>query len=202
AGFFLATVPMLITEFYRRAFIADESDHFFGLLLQHWILWIIYFLLLISGSVLMILWRMHKTMIYNVDPELFPEGRGRTFTAIGMGMPARLDRLMLPPAPRSDNPESTAITESATPAADPNDSRYGELAIESFPSMCHVTLHWDNYTPELRRQVETELQKCLEAAAPLDNPAAGWFLNLSGMIFGALIVVAVAEVLLIVLFPR
>src|SRR5262245_59467441 len=141
AGFFLATVPMLITEFYRRAFIAAESDHFFGLLLQHWILWIIYFLLLISGSVLMILWRMHKTMIYNVDPELFPEAMGRTFTAIGMGMTARLDRLMLTPAPRSENSESTAITESATPAADPNDSRYGELAIESFPSMCHVTLH-------------------------------------------------------------
>src|SRR5437870_2646269 len=63
-GFFLATVPMLITEFYRRAFTAEGSEQFFSLLLQHWLLWLIYFLFLISGSVLMVLWRTHKTMIY------------------------------------------------------------------------------------------------------------------------------------------
>src|SRR6266849_4042319 len=57
SGFFLATMPMLVSEFYFRTFTLAGSGEFLALWLQHWIIWLVYFLFLISGSALMILWR-------------------------------------------------------------------------------------------------------------------------------------------------
>ena len=68
--------------------------------------------------------------------------------------------------------------------------------------MCHVTLHWDNFGLEVRRQVEADLEKSLEGAAPLENPAAGWFLNISGMIFGSFFMLALAVVVVMVFVRR
>jgi hypothetical protein len=202
-GFFLVTVPMLITEFYRRAFTSEDAESFLTLWLQQWTLWLIYYLLLISGSSLMTLWRTHKTSIYNVDTELFAKVLEQTCAALGLAMTANRARLVLTPAPRIELSESTAISVSAPkPLLDPQDRRHAELEIESFPSMCHVTLHWDNYSLEVRRQIEAELDKSLEAAAPLENPATGWLLNISGMIFGALLMVALAAVVVHIFFNR
>jgi hypothetical protein len=203
SGFFLATMPMLIAEFYQRTFTFDADDHFFSLWLQHWILWIVYFLFLLSGGALMILLRTRKTMIYNVDPDLFPKALERTLAHVGMSMTMKDGRLTLRPMPPSENQESTAFTEVAPQAvARPDDSRLTELEIESFPSMCHVTLHWDNDAAAIRRQIEAELDKSLESTAPLDNPAAGWFLNISGLIFGTLVMVVLAFVILLIMSRR
>jgi hypothetical protein len=204
SGFFLVTMPMLVSEFYFRTFTLAGSGEFLALWLQHWILWLVYFLFLISGSALMILWRAHKTMIFNVDPELFPNALERTFANVGMCITrSKEQRLILAPLNRGKSQESTAISQAAPkPAGAFEDSRAAELQIESFPPMCHITLHWDNYAPEVRRQIENELEKSLESTAPLDNPAAGWFLNISGLIFGTLLMVALAFVILIVMSRR
>lgn len=200
AGFFLATVPMLITEFYRRVYTSEGPDKFFALWLLHWAAWLIYYLLLFSGSALMILWRFNKTSIYNVDPEHFPRALEQTCAAIGLNMAANKERIVFAPGPLPQEADSTAIMESAPkPAFDPNDRRHAELEVESFPSACHLTLHWVSDTPDVRRQIEAELAKSLESAAPLENPAAGWLLNISGMIFGALLMISMATVALIVL---
>jgi len=201
SGFFLATMPMLVSEFYFRTFTLAGSGEFLALWLQHWILWLVYFLFLISGSALMILWRAHKTMIFNVDPELFPKALERTFANVGMAIRMRnQQRLILAPETRGESQESMAITQAVPKAAvAPEDSRYAELDIEIFPPMRHITLHWGNCAPEVRRQIENELEKCLESTAPLDNPAAGWFLNISGLIFGTLLMVVLAFVMLILI---
>ena len=54
-------------------------------------------------------------------------------------------------------------------------------------------------SPAIVAQIENELEKCLESTAPLDNPAAGWFLNISGLIFGTLLMVVLAFVMLILI---
>jgi hypothetical protein len=82
-----------------------------------------------------------------------------------------------------------------------NAARSAELRVETFPSMCHVTLHWDIYTPEIRREVEAELEKVLTLAAPEDNPSAGWFLSVSGLIFGILFMI-VGMILVVIFAPR
>jgi hypothetical protein len=199
SGFFLATIPMLLAEFYARTAAADNSDNFLNVWLQHWILWLVYFLFLLSGSALMLLGRSHKTMIYNVDPEQFPKALERTFAIVGLGVKKNKERLILMPTKAGESQESTAITAAAPgPPAAPAATRHAELEIESFASMCHITLHWDNCAEDVRRQIEKELDKNLEASAPLENHAAGWFLNISGTIFGALVMVVLTFVLLIV----
>ena len=78
-------------------------------------------------------------------------------------------------------------------------NQYAEVEVEPFPALCHVTLHWDQYTPQLRRDIEKELQTRLEYAVPDDNPATGWFLGVSGLIFG-MMVTAMLTFMLVVLF--
>ena len=69
SGFLVVTVPVLLTEFYRRTTGVVDSIH--AMWVSFWILWLVYFLLLIAGGYLMVQWRANKTMIYNVDIELF-----------------------------------------------------------------------------------------------------------------------------------
>jgi hypothetical protein len=203
SGFFLATMPMLMSVFYMRAYDA-APDEILGLWMSQWAMWLVYFLFLISGAALMILWRWHKTMIYNVDAELFPKVLDQALARAGVGSAADHGRLVLTPLPRTENVESTAVTAApptpAPPVAAP--TRCAELQVDSFASLCHVTLHWDNYAPEVRQQIERELDKCLEGAAPLENPSTGWFLNISGMIFGTLLMVIVAVIILMVFGRR
>src|SRR5947209_5678247 len=65
SGFFLATVPALAAEFHHH--VLGSPD----LVLGVWAWWLVYYLLVVVGGVLMILARSNKTMIYNVDPGLF-----------------------------------------------------------------------------------------------------------------------------------
>ncbi len=132
-------------------------------------------------------------MVYNVDPEQFAAISRQTFAALGLATKSDRNRLILVPA-RSDEP-STAVTALA-------DHRSAELVIESFASMSHVTLHWGRCTPELRAELERELDKNLEPAAPLENSASAWFVSISGMIFGAVLVVLAMFIVMIVLSRR
>ncbi|MBI2805501.1 MAG: hypothetical protein HYX68_11035 [Planctomycetes bacterium] len=202
AGFFVVTVPMLFSEFYARAITGQQADHFLSTWTQHWILWLIYTLMLLTGSALILLWRAHKTMIYNVDTQQFGKVLEQTFTAVGLIATPQKPRLILTPSLATSSQESTGITEAAPkPASPATDHRYAEVSVETFAAMCHVTLHWDNYLPEVRHEIEQELQKTLELAAPMENPAAGWFLSISGLIFGVLTMIVLA-VAFLVFFPR
>ena len=85
---------------------------------------------------------------------------------------------------------SEAIAEAGRPiAAVSADRRYAELTVEAFGAMSHVTLHWGPCSPHLRSELERELDRGLESAAPTDNSASGWFVSISGMIFGAVLVI-------------
>ena len=201
SGFFLITMPMLLSEFGARAFSLETGT--FDAWVQYWILYLAYLLMVICGSAFIILWRGRKTLIYNVDADRFPKALERTLASLGLM--ARLDktRLILTPAARMESAENTAFSETlsnSAPAA--NDQRHAELEIESFASLCHVTLHWEKITPDVRAQIEKELSKNLESFAPLENAAAGWFLNISGMIFGTLIMIVLTFVALIMLLRR
>jgi hypothetical protein len=194
SGFFLITMPMLFSEFFARALFIEGIESPLSLWLQHWIMYLAYFLFLICGSAFLIALRTRKTMIYNVDAEQFP--KALELTLVGLGLSAQRDhqRLILFP---SVAPSDAAAFMEAPPATVATDRRHAELNIESFASMCHVTLHWEKCTPSLRDQIETELNKNLESAAPLENPSASWFLNISGMIFGTLVMAVLTFVTLV-----
>ena len=191
-GFFLVTVPSLGTQLFHRVFGILLSEQLFEV---WWLLWLAYFLMLVGGGILMMMWRAHKTLIYNVDTAIFPKVLERALATLGLSAALHDERMTLRPV----RPESIASTEiTATPVLSPapDDRRHAELMVETFPAMCHVTLHWDSYMPEVRRSLEKELEKELVLATPEENQAAGWFLWVCGMIFGALTLVAMAVIFL------
>lgn len=206
SGFTVVTVPMLFGELYLRNLgVSSDIEHFFVFFVRSWIVMLAYYLMLMTSASLMILWRVHKTMIYNVDVEQFSGLLQRTLTQLGLGTTTQKPRLIITALAPAAGPESTAITEappSPAPGASLPDGRYAELVVESFPSMCHITLHWDNYASHTRQQIEEELARTLEPAAPMDNAAAGWFLSVSGLIFGVVVMAVVTAAFLMVFFKR
>lgn len=202
SGFFLVTMPMLMSEFFARAFFTDGFEQSLNLWAQHWLLYVTYFLFLVGGGAFVISMRLRKTMIYNVDADQFP--KALELTLANVGLTGQLDhrRLILTPAIAATELTAFAVTPTKPTALITTDRRRAELAIESFAALCHVTLHWERCTPAIRQQIETELHKNLESAAPLENPGAGWFLNISGMIFGALVMVVLTFVALVFVLTR
>src|SRR5436190_1487782 len=65
SGFFLVTIPMLLSELTQRFHGDAAAQDWFDAPLRHWLLWIVYLLFLITGCLWMMLWRVHKTVIYN-----------------------------------------------------------------------------------------------------------------------------------------
>jgi hypothetical protein len=199
SGFFVVTVPVLLTEFYRRT--AGVTDSVRAVWVSFWILWLIYFFALLAGSFVMIQSRSRKTMIYNVDTEIFPKALEQACAQVGLETQGEKNRLVLHAMNPNTGDGSTASTQ-AVPVATPVDSRHAQLEVETFPSMCHVTLHWRQCDPSVRDDIERELDKALESAAPLDNPAAGWFLSVSGLILGAVSAIFLAIVFLFFFLGR
>lgn len=202
SGFMVATVPMLVAELYLRSLGVSSDLHNSVILVpRSWLILLAYYLMLLTAATLMILWRTHKTMIYNVDAAQFSIVLERTLAGLGLGATANKPRLIITTATPTHEASSTAITETSPPIASPPDGRYAELLVETFPSMCHVTLHWDNYAAETRVQIEEELTKTLDPAAPMDNAAAGWFLSISGLICGVVVMV-IAMAAFMILFSN
>lgn len=199
SGFFVVTVPVLLTEFYRRT--AGITDSVRAVWVSFWILWLIYFFILIAGGYLMMHSRSMKTMIYNVDTEVFPKALERAFAQVGLEWRDSENRFVLHAANPNAGDNGAAYGETARVAA-PVDRRHAELEVDAFPSMCHVTLHWRKVTKAVREEIERELDKTLESAAPLENPAAGWFLSVSGLILGAVSAIMLAIVILFFLVGR
>jgi hypothetical protein len=204
SGFLLWTVPSLLAVFLGRfveIFLGTGDLH--GLQTWSWAIALGYYVVLVSGAGLMLAVRRHKTAIYNVDTERFAERLGTTLAELGLDYCKQPGRLVIAPIESfSQVPTEAIATEpvhlAKTLKAPPGGPRYAELMVDAFPAMCHVTLHWDRYSPLLRLEIEEQLARALEGATPVENPAAGWFLGFSGLILGTITMLSVLFVVLIV----
>ena len=203
SGFLFITAPMLLYAFYQRVVESADGDHIDAVWLRHTALSVVYYLVVISGIVLLLLSRGNKTMIYNVDLELFPKALDRAFARLGLEANRSGSRLVVTPLKVVVEDGNTAFMEtSAKLRSEKADHRHAELQIDVFSSMCHVTLLWGKCSPNARQEIEAELHKSLENGAPLENPAAGWFLSVSGLILGAVTAIALAWMFLAIVAHR
>jgi hypothetical protein len=220
SGFLLWTVPTLLFEL---------TDHLLGILpagldavawARAWLVWLGYYLAVAIGAALMLAVRRHKTVVYNLETELLGERLAVTLAELGLDSIRRGGRIIIAPAEAFSTPAAppahleeaistapaTLHTAAEAPAKilnmPPGGPRYAELVIDPFPAFCHATLHWDSYTPALRREIEDRLARNLENAAAVENPAAGWFLGFSGLVFGAITLLAAFFVVLVVFARR
>jgi hypothetical protein len=176
-----------------------------------------YFVLVIGGAILMVRGRRDKTIIYNVDLDLFDMVLGRVLEKCQLAF-VRLSRKVhigprqLAPVQDAENPTATATTAAnkeatgirAVPVTGEvlkQEGRLGEVNIEPFPAMCHLTLHWQHTPPALREEIEDELRRNLDECRALENPSASWFLGISSVLFFFIIAVIVFF-LLSIFMPR
>jgi hypothetical protein len=184
AGFFLVLVPTLFADFYARSLgEADEG--------RWWLVWLLYYALLVASTWLFIAWRRHKTVIYNVDTDAFAAALVQAARLAGLEVRTRPEQpgaFALAPLPVAE----TAISATPLPAY-PAHHDVAVVTVDPYPVGCHVTLHWLEYYPSARHSFEQHLRRVLDPSRPTDNPLAGWFLLISGLIFGliALVVAAV-----------
>ncbi len=179
-----------------------------------WFVWGGYNLIVLAGAVLLVRGRRDRTFIYNCDPDLFGQLLSRTLGKCHLAHVRVGRKVFIGPreiaaeqeAPNSDLGEvggETHIRAGAPlPAMSiPEEGRLGEVNVLPFPATCHVTLHWKTESPSLREEVEDELRRNLDECRCLENPAAGWFLSISSILF--FFSVAVVVFFILVLFgPR
>ncbi len=218
SGFLLWTVPTFLTVLLTRAVGALPIGEALAAWEHAWLVWLIYYGLVAIVVLVMLALRRHKTLVYNVDPDRFADRLGAALAELGLDSVARGNRRVIAPAEAFTTTEvaPTAITADAgrlpalpaltaapvkTLRAMPGGPRYAELIVDPFVAMRNVTLHWESYTPRVRREIESQLARTLADAVAPDNPAAGWFLSFSGLVFGAITLLAALFVTL-VLFTR
>jgi hypothetical protein len=213
SGLLLATAPMLLSRLFDRIQLMYPGIDDFTATLT---LWIGYYALIVCAAALLLVARRHKSVIYNVDTDLFGERLAGALTGLGLNYAVRSGRLVVGvaesvttiPAPTQLTDAITAGAVSAPPRAappiqtnhaTPGGPRHAELSVDPFPMFCHVTLHWENYAPALRREIENRLARGLDDAVAVDNPAAVWLLGFSGLVFGGMTVLG-AFLAFVVLF--
>jgi hypothetical protein len=216
SGVLLVLVPALLGTFYLRTMAeippeVNAQEIIVELARHWWLVWAAYYVMLLSGCFLLLWFRRHRTVIYNVDATAFLQvledaldSANLEYSRAGAStwrlLPARVADIapaekmaVMPGEPRSHS----ALAQSA----DKPLSGSGEIEVEPFTVMCNVTLHWRGAARQLRPEVEAELAKRLEDAWAQENPAAGWLLGLSGLLFGFVFLTGVMLILTIY-FPR
>jgi hypothetical protein len=205
SGFLLFTMPVLI-----NACIGGFIDYLPGAgnpgVAREWVAAIrmTYFGSMALGAILMLAIRRHKTAIFNVDTERFNYRLGQALAELGLDSIKRSGRLIIAPAERfrvseaiTTNPAALAGAELAkTFEGNAGGPRYAEVSVDAFPTFCHVTLHWESYSSDVRREIETHLTRALDSAVAVDNPVAGWLLTFSGV---CMFLVTVASILVVVI---
>ncbi len=197
SGFLLGTAPMLLTVFYLNSVLGEANLSFEAIAWRHVLIWLIYFLSVITGAAFLLVWRSHKTMIYNIDPEMFPHLFDAALAPLGLAAASHGRRLAIAPVPAAARSETAVMAGSPVSAISPlpsgerrsalnrsGDDCLAELEVEEFPFFCHVTMHWYRCTPRFRLEFEKALERQLQNAQSPENPAAGWFLSASALILG------------------
>lgn len=168
------------------------------------VLGITYYVLLMCTMAVLLLLRRHKTIIYNVETDVVRARLARVLAELGLDCVYQSGRLLIapieafsvapPPEPDAFSSTPISLAQPQAPAktltAMPGGPRYAEVTLEPFRPLCNVTLRWDNYPAHLRREIEQRLAITLEGATAADNPAAGWFLGFSGLVFGTITMLA------------
>jgi hypothetical protein len=191
SGILLFVVPLLFNEFFQRLKdqlpLEEETEPSFTWLRQEaWLVWATYYVLLPLLALALLWWRRGRTVIYNVDTEMFNHVLRETLAKLGLTSVRRGNRLILAPRPIGDE-KNDGIIAGEAPAQRVMETRLSgsaEIAVEVFPAMRNITLRWLRAEGNLRTAIEDQLDRAIEGIRTFDNPAAGWLTALGGALFG------------------
>jgi hypothetical protein len=202
----------------RWAWLTDLFEGLCSILFSagHSAVLIAYFLIVVVGCAAVLWQRRSQTAVYNVHPEVLDEVLAGVLDAVGLTWSRAGQRYFIA-RPGERRPVAKSVpddgTESAAaspimvrehlpaagrradyPASVEDLERSAYLEVEPAPALCHATLRWEAQDEELRKQIEQELRRALEAVRTRDNPAAAWLLTAgtvlllaSVMVFGMIV---------------
>jgi hypothetical protein len=200
SGILLWTGPVLLQHLMRRSFVdnvaQDSPQPFDDFWSRWWLIWTAYYVLVVAGAALLLVLRGSVTAIYNVDAERLPAILVKTLHQLGFDIAQNQQhQVLIAPA------KSLTSATTGEGGGDGPQPFSAAVEIDAFPSVCHATLHWYADDPKVRREVELELRKQLADAKPADNPAGLWFLSVSSVLFG-FIIVGSAAYIVATIYPR
>jgi hypothetical protein len=182
SGFLLYTFPSLLKELFQRDATIPLQDSSFDEIWLKWsVIWGCYYFGLMLMTLGMLLSRRNVRGVYNVDLVQFREVLFQTVAEKRLTPRAQGNVLFIF---EGEKLEGTEI--SATPRLAHEPRLLGELKIDVFAPLCHVTLRWLHGEPAFVADFERALENNLENAVAADNPAANWFLGIASLLFGAL----------------
>lgn len=206
AGFLLITGPTMALMLYKqgeRSFWASTdtavvSREVVDVLASGFVYWGLYYGLVVGGAVALLWWRRKNTVVYNVQPEVFDSVFEQVLKQNQVPWRRHGKRLML-----FSNGTSAPVSVSDAhrlDAAMHENSSY--VSIDAVPLLCNISLHWQGPTAErLREQLEVDLDKSLRQVYTEENPAAGWLLGISAVMF-LIMIFTTSLVILIALMRR
>jgi hypothetical protein len=214
SGFLLFAAPRLLNGLFERILrdmtFADEGpsrDAVGAVISLQLVTWVLYYVLVIGGGVLLAWLRRGKTVVYNVAPEELERALERALARQGLTFTRAGGRLVIGAA-QAEPAEDLLSAVSAAPLNGPVNparatSSAGEAVVdvEPFPVMWNATLHWRSDPGELRGPVETQLARELREVPSYDNPVGTWLLGVAGFLF-ALVFMIVMALVLGAFFPR
>ena len=187
SGILLVVGPALLSRAFHAILDAIPPDQEFApeadrWLPIWWVAWGVYFTMVVGGACLMLWSRRERTVIYNVDLEVFGQVLSEALKQAGASAVQMGNRILLSgPADVGSN---------------------GELAVQTFPALSNVTLRWRRVPPKLRTAIERHLQRGLDGDThALDNPASNWLLAMTGVLLGMIFLTGMVWILL-TYFPR
>ena len=214
SGMLLWAGPAMMATIFERSIFGGSSKPFEELVKQWWLLWVSYYGVVLSGSILLLWLRRPTTAIYNVQPDLVPTLVAAALHRLGLDFAQNAhDQFLIAPTKRpalrptgSDGEFAEAIApgtvETLPRAVEAAPRPYSSaVEIDQSPSLCHATLHWYETDARLRIEIEGELQKNLTNARPADNPAGVWQFGVGVLLFGAIFMSLIFFVLS-ALWPR
>jgi hypothetical protein len=194
AGVYLWIGPAILGTFYERGLLpgtqGDSERRFEEIWTYYPLVWGAYYVLVLVGQAAMILSRRNKTSIYNVDAAALERLVVDCFRRRGYEIAASGNLLVFK---HGTSVEITALDAPPTPAK-PRVAT-GAVELDRFDPLRHVTLQWFVDDRAVRNRIEADLQPRLDEATTPENPAASWFMGLSGMMFGLVILGALFSML-------
>jgi hypothetical protein len=189
--------PAIIAVLYLRSVSEVPADgasmpSFAELFAQWWLAWLVYFVVVIGGAVLLLWLRRSKTMIYNVAPEDFDRLLAQLLDRLGLEWHRLGNRVSIVVGRaaaravgvkyREAYAADALVAAEIAPAALSRPAGEAVVDLEPFHTLCHVTLHWRRHSGLVREEVEAELERALARLAAPEHPTAGWLMGVAAFL--------------------
>ncbi len=216
SGFLLIAAPAILYVIYLRSMpgmlARGVEQPVYDFFLWSWARFGLaaYYIVLVALVAYSLWVRTRAMVVYNIKPETFDHVFGDLLTGRGFRWSQKGNKWYLDQSKEAQTPAPSARSEfsehvtaaksisqrpSPQPVALAKQRLWHVATLDVFDLFWNVTIWWHQVPQDMRVELERDLRARLQSVPPSENPAAGWLLAASGVLFGVIIVCVVGLVL-------